>query len=269
MDCTLSATEATFHLHQRVVGIYRLDDPCKPHFRSLRTPLGHETVVVSPGDHPHHKGLMYALRCDDLNFWEEQSDDGPIGVQESLAVTAVPGGLRQELLWRAASGGLETYRETRTLTATPRADGAALVWEWHTRRKALRDHCLSQSPWALQLPDGRRINYHGLGLRPPWMWRFPGAWAGAVEMDGVKVDPLEACGTNGPRMGLWGLIDGQPARTRAAVTIEQSQTFTWFVLKGDFPFLAVGPSNASAVPVARGDNVEEHYRITVEDRPGT
>ena len=29
--------------------------------------------LAMPHDHPHHKGLMYALRTPHVNFWEERS----------------------------------------------------------------------------------------------------------------------------------------------------------------------------------------------------
>lgn len=69
---------------------YLLNDPFKPHFSSLKTPAGRETTLVSPGDHRHHKGLMYALRCEDLNFWEEHPGDGHCGVQEPRSTDPLP-----------------------------------------------------------------------------------------------------------------------------------------------------------------------------------
>ena len=258
-----------FRQGDRLAGEYRLDDPFKPHFRRLLTPAGHDTVLAAPADHPHHKGLMYALRCADLNFWEEHGERGTIGRQEVIATTLAESGFSQTLLWRAVEGGGETYRETRTITGSRRDDAQAFVWQWQTRREALRDHRLILSEWALAHPDGRRINYHGLGLRLPWMWRFPGSWAGGVELDGRPTAPLEACGARASSVGFWGLIDGAPRGTRAAVTVRQDHGFGWFVMKEDFPYLAVGPTIAAPLEVRAGDRFEENYEIMIEDRPGS
>jgi hypothetical protein len=259
----------TFFCDGRAVGEYVLNDPYKPHFRSLRTPAGHETTLVSPGDHRHHKGLMYALRCEDLNFWEEIPRE-ECGVQTILdtKLMADGSGIVQDLLWTDMDGGKETYREERRISATHEAASSAFVYTWHTRRTALRDHRLVKSPWSMKMPDGRRINYHGLGFRPPWMWCFPLDEFGAVEVNGTPCDPMEACGQTAEAVGFWGLIDGQWERTKAAVTLGQpaGQGFTWFVLKKDFPYLSVGPSNAEELDISAGEVFEEHYTVRVEDR---
>ena len=257
-------------LGERTVAEYVLDDAFKPHFQSLRTPSGHETVLVSPGDHRHHKGMMYALRCEDLNFWEETTGDGG-GVQRAISTAATPGGdgLQQELRWSRADGALETYRETRVIRARHDPARRAIVFSWSTRRQALRDHRLIKSEWSLPLADGRRINYHGLGVRLPWMWRFPNPAFGGVEENGEAVDPAEACGGTARSVGFWGLVDGQWERTVAALTVHQpqDQAFTWFVLRGDFPYLSLGPTNSDELEVRRGQIHQEQFQIVVEDRP--
>ncbi len=272
MDISIQETVVHFIHEGRIVGEYVLDDRFKPHFRSLKTPSGHETTLVSPGDHRHHKGLMYGLRCGDLNFWEE-TPGRQCGIQSILKTGPAPDrdGIQQDLLWRDDQGGLETYREQRQILARHDAAKSAIVYRWRTCRESLRDHTLVKSPWSLELPDGRKINYHGLGIRLPWMWRFPGGRFCGVEADGAPVDPLDACGTSGPSIGFWGQVDGQWERTVASVTIRQEagQGFCWFVLKGDFPYLALGPSNAEGFAVKAGQLFRETYHVEVADRdPG-
>ncbi len=269
MDIAVHTDRVAFRHDGKPFAEYILNDRFKPHFRSLRTPAGHETTLVSPGDHRHHKGLMYALRCEDLNFWEERPGDGQCGVQEVCSTDLLPerDGIFQEILWKEESGALETYRETRTIRVRRLTDASAFVLSWHTSREALRDHRLIKSPASIDLPDGRRINYHGLGIRLPWMWRFPSRRSGGVEVNRAPADPLDARGTTAPSVGFWGLIDGQWKRTVASVTITQQQTFTWFVLKRDFPYLSIGPSNIEEFTVGKGDVSEESYSIEIADRP--
>lgn len=264
MDTTITRSQVEFRAGDKLAGIYRVDDPFKPHFKVLNTPAGHNTVCVSPGDHRHHKGLMFALRSSDLNFWEENPDTEECGIEEVLTTEAIECGMKQELLWRGEKGDLHTYLESREITGV--LEGAAFKWTWKSKRTALRDHLLIKSEWSMEVPDGRRINYHGLGIRLPWMWCFGGPQAGQVEVDGKPADPLEAAGCHAKSVGFKGLIDGQWKRTEAAVTITQSKDYTWYVLRDGFPYLSVGPSNLSEVDVKKGETFEETYRITVEDR---
>ena len=270
---TQEGGRAIFHLGGTVAGEYVLDDPFKPFFRTLKTPAGHNTVVVSPGDHRHHKGLMYGLRCADLNFWEEAPGSGHCGVhcgvQEILATETMEDGIRQELFWREEHGRLETYRETRAISC--RREGDAFVWTWKTRRKALRNHRLVKSEWSLEIADDRKINYHGLGIRLPWVWAHGGddtRSCNGVDIAGDASTPSKACGTSGPEVTWWGLIDGHWCPPKAFVHMSQppEQAFTWFVLKGDFPYLAVGPTNGEEREVGKGEVFEESYTIRVGDR---
>jgi len=248
-------------------GRYVLDDPFKPHIHPLRTPEGHCVTDCMPADHRHHKGLMYALRCHDLNFWEEGSDSGTQKQQSISALEDARGtGVVQELLWQACNGGLETYLETREIVCRYDEEKRGFHWTWHSRRTALREHRLIKSPWSFHLDDGRTINYHGLGIRLPWVWAFSGDTFSGVEIGGQACDWKQACGTSGPEVAWWGLIDGQWNPPTAAVTIRQEQQGAWFVLKTDFAYLSVGPSNAEEVQIPEGRIFDETYHVLVQDR---
>ena len=226
MNVEISNREVLFQKGGCLAGRYVLDDPFKPHFAILNTTAGHNVTLVSPADHRHHKGLMYALRCADLNFWEEDPDGGTCGVQEVLDTHPIVNGIRQTLLWRALEGDRPTYRESREITCTLAADGGGYHWLWRTRREALRNHRLIKSEWSMALPDGRKINYHGLGLRLPWMWAFNNDAFCGIEIAGEQTPALAASGQNGSAVTWWGRIDGQWNPTAASVTIRQAQDFT-------------------------------------------
>jgi hypothetical protein len=247
-------------------GRYALDDPFKPHLAELLTPAGHNLTLVSPADHRHHKGVMYALRCADLNFWEEDPGSGSCGVREIISTEVIGDGVRQQLLWRGHGGGLETYRETRTITCRLTPDGCGHQWTWQTRRRSLRPHRLIQSPWSTALADGRRINYHGLGFRLPWVWSMLHPAPGGFLADGKARAPEEACGSECREVSWCGPIDGHWNVPHAALTAGQERRFTWFVLRTPFPYLAIGPSNAAGFDVAGGVDFEESYTFTAADR---
>jgi len=266
MNVEISDHAILFGESGRWAGRYVLDDRFKPHFSMLSTPEGHNVAMVSPADHRHHKGLMYALRCADLNFWEEDPGTGECGVQQVLSTSAVADGFAQDLLWREEGGGMATYREIRTITCRAESGGRAFEWRWHTQRESLRDHRLVKSPWSAALPDGRTVNYHGLGLRMPWAWAYPNENTSGTEVDSQPVDAAGVIGSTGPAVTMWGLMDGQWSPAKCAVTIRQSGRNTWFLLKQSFAYLSVGPSNAEEINVRTGDCFDETYTITVADR---
>ncbi len=266
VSAQISENAAVFAAGDKVAGHYVLDDPYKPYMHPLRTPAGHPVTVAMPGDHRHHKGLMYALKCEDVNFWEEEPGTGHCGMQEIRSTANAEGGIVQEILWREEGGGLQTYNEQRRITCELSEDSKRFEWTWSTRRESLRDHKLVKSPWSLADGSGRKINYHGLGIRLPWMWRFGNDNFNGVEQDGEPVKAEEAHGTTGSQIGWWGLIDGYWSPPKAAVTLRQEHGFGWFVLKGDFAYIAAGPSNLEEIEIRAGDVFEEIYHLTVEDR---
>ncbi len=266
MTHTLTETHIEFRGPEgQIAGVYVLNDLFKPHFRELYTPAGHPVTMVSPIDHRHHKGLMYALKTTDVNFWEEDPGSGHCGVQDIQSTTGTEGGFRQEILWREEMGGLHTYQETRSITCRPLE--TAYEWTWHTRRTALRDHELDVSFWLLELEDGRNINYHGLGIRLPWAWCWGGKNMGTVECDGQPVTYQEAAGTTAKSVGFSNKVDGHWTPPVASVTIEQNSDFGWFAFRERFPYLSVGPTILGGFTVSEGETFDETYRILVADRP--
>jgi hypothetical protein len=267
VNIELSRSCAVFTVDGRRAGRYVLDDPFKPHLAELLTPAGHNLTVVSPADHRHHKGVMFALRCGDLNFWEEEPGSGACGVQEVLSTELSADGLMQELLWREHGGGLETYRETRTLSCRPAPGGGGFEWTWHSHRTALRAHRLVMSPWSVARPDGTRVNYHGLGVRLPWSWGYPHPGVAGLRTPGGDAAAEDMMGTTVPEVTMWGKMDGHWEGAAGALTLRQEMGFPWFVLRCPFPYLAAGPTNLAGIDVATGRVFDESYCMTASDLP--
>lgn len=271
MNLCLETDAAFFVAGGAVAGRYVLDDPFKPYLHPLRTPDGHVVTDCMPGDHRHHKGLMYGLRCADLNFWEEPLGTDEAGVQTQIAIEplsagAGAAGLRQRLRWQHESGGRATYDEIREISCRHDRERRAFVWTWSSRRVALRAHRLIKSEWSLGLEDGRAINYHGLGIRLPWMWAFHDERFNGAERAGSSRPWKGLNGETGPEVGFWGRIDGYWSPPEAAVTMRQEQGFGWFVLKGDFAYLATGPTCLDELEVTAGQTFDETYEVVVQDR---
>lgn len=180
----------------------------KPYVRELCTPDGVNVLRDSPADHLHHHALMYAVRVDGVNFWEEAPGSGvekPVAVLES-AVKPGPDGrpkaiFRQRIHWVAEADASRTDTEpvalliedrTLTVTVAPQAREVALRWQGAFRPGPGRERVtLTGSNYnglgarfrqdldshAVHLVDGQRIDHKG---RPNVV--TPGSWA-AVQFD--------------------------------------------------------------------------------------
>lgn len=262
----------------RTIATWHGDDPFKPYLDPLRTPAGLSVSLALPHDHKHHKGLMYALRSADLNFWEERVTDDreQVGHQHhegyrNLLEDGETIGFTQDLLWADEHRQHALFREERTVRCY-RSSEAAYTWTWKTRLEALRDATLRQSQWSAALDDGRTINYHGLGLRLPRPWGCTGNLA--VLLDGQPVanprQPLTpAMGASSRTVTYEGAYDGQWPFPRASVTMTQRHEprDTLFLLTQPFAFMALGPTNHAPRDIQVGDLISGDYEVVVADLP--
>lgn len=261
-----------------VAGRYNQTDAFKPHLHPLRSPRGHVISLVSPHDHKHHKGLMYALRVPDLNFWEETSTlpGEVVGRQRHIAFADVCAsgdevGFTETLSWEPAQGGSAVFTETRRISC--RREGEAFVWTWQATLLVQRATRLVQSQWSFKKADGQRINYHGLGLR--FRRDFGGGTRNnALQLDSGPVrwnrnaspfDVTTAMGATPRTVTFIGSIDGSWPVAQVAVSLAQQQENGLFIMEVPFAFLALGPSNLGEVPLQAGDTLHEHYTVTVAD----
>jgi hypothetical protein len=270
MHAEVTSSAVRFSDGSSEAGIYRLDDPFKPYLHPLRTPAGHTVTVASPADHRHHKGLMFALRCADLNFWEENPGSGICGlqrIQETLLVESEgSAAIRQFLRWEREDGALPTYEESRTISVEPGPDRSSYHWAITSERLSLRDHTLIMSEWSLEKTDGTKVNYHGLGIRLPWPWCVP--YCRTLTVDGEVQKDFSAASGGTPRsVSMEGLLDGawSPPRVQVKLSQPASQPCQLFALDAPFPYLSLGPCNLSPLEVSKGQTFTERYEIIVSD----
>lgn len=264
---------ADFGCGGRVIGRYEYRDAFKPYLHPLHTPDGHVVTLAMPHDHKHHKGVMYALGTAVVNYWEE-SPTRPgehIGVQrhESFSAVTTSGlevGFRETLRW-SAPGEEPDFHEVRGIYCRRLEDGRAFEWRWESRLTVARALRLVQSPWSRALPDGRRISYHGLGVR--FRREFGVGGTSLLEVDGRQIRFDEAVGVRPTTVRLTGCLDGfHPARRTYLQITQQSQPpNALFPLETPFAFLAVGPSNESEVDLGPGASIDERYLLQVGDSP--
>jgi hypothetical protein len=133
----------------------------KPYVKELRTLRGANLLLDAPADHLHHHGLMYAIRIDGTNFWEEAKDAGRQEHRRMLEVRSDDTSARfRELLdWRSAGSDRPILTEERELilTVDEPADEVALRWRGR--------FTVGTAPVKLH-----GSAYNGLGLRLPPSW---------------------------------------------------------------------------------------------------
>jgi hypothetical protein len=144
----------------------------KPYVRELYTLKGDNILLDAPPDHLHHHGLMYAIRVNGVNFWEERDQPGfekPVRLEQletSRSSTGLPkASFVQMIHWVANtdaappdSGALALLVERRTITLTIDETRGEVALDWHAEFEvgAGADHVTLSG-----------ANYHGLGLRLP------------------------------------------------------------------------------------------------------
>lgn len=136
----------------------------KPYVREF-APLGGPNILRdAPFDHLHHHALMYAIKVNGLNFWEEVSGNGVQRVVETKVSTAGEAAVLQQVIhWVApqeafvpdtAPHALLVERRTLMLRADRVSKELALEWK--------ADFEVGGKTNQIELGGN---SYHGLGMR--------------------------------------------------------------------------------------------------------
>lgn len=131
--------------------------PYKPYVQELYTPNGINILRDSPADHKHHHGLMFAVKVDGANFWEEQTAPGTqrhIGGKDDPPLHFE--GFKETLQWIRPNDSGVVLEESRTIVAHSIDGEAVSLVTW---RSSL--HGLDGKP----APTYTGTNYNGLGMR--------------------------------------------------------------------------------------------------------
>lgn len=155
---------------QKVMTYVFSQHPFKPYVKELATPKGWNVIRDGPLDHLHHHALMYAIKVNATNFWEETPG---CGVQKNIRVLRQEAGVDAQgrpqavfshlIHWVAPQNAFQPdttatalLYETRTLTLTvdTAADETALDWR-------------SEFTVGSGTPEAvlTGANYHGMGVR--------------------------------------------------------------------------------------------------------
>lgn len=136
--------------------------PFKPCLKRLFSPGGAQILRDSPKDHKHHHALMFAVRVNGVNFWEEAAGAGKEAPREGHSErsgTLFGGGwsgCSQEIDWMDANGK-KLLAETRTVgVVAQHGPKPATVVTWTSELSP------PQGPASVTLGGH---HYYGLGMR--------------------------------------------------------------------------------------------------------
>lgn len=187
----------------------------KPYVRSLVTLDGVDLLRDAPADHLHHHGLMYAVKVNDINFWEEAPNAGHQVPQADFVrdFKRNPDGhavaqFSQMLHWVTATNAavpdttpVALLIEKRTIALTVLAQSEQLLLDWRS------DFGLGPQTPQVKLTG---TTYHGLGMR------FRAEFDGVASRRNSEDHPY-------PQEGVQGVL---PARWMAVSHVVAGRPYT-------------------------------------------
>ncbi len=245
----------------------------KPYVRAWSTLHGENVLRDAPPDHLHHHGLMYGVRINGINFWEENSRPG---VQRHVALLNRDNG--QE------GRGRPWARFTELIhwlspddRARPDSARAALLVEQRSL-SLLVDEARGEVwlGWHAEFVVGPGTNrvtlagtdYNGLGLR------LPAAWDRVARHRNSEGAPYSTAGRRDVVPARWAAVAG-PAPSGAGtaqVTLGarpngQAGTNTFFSMVEPFTYLAVTQGlDRAPLEYRSGDRFQLDYFLLATDR---
>jgi hypothetical protein len=163
MRITVDQDMLSVHADKHLLLRYRYDKSAsKPYVRQLFSPAGVNILRDAPADHLHHHGLMFAVKVDGVNFWEEHQACGR-QVHKSFADVRVydrndrpRASFTEHVDWISPGSHGLLLSEVRTIDITQlkKTDVTILTWE---------SQVVPPSGKESATLTGR--HYHGLGMR--------------------------------------------------------------------------------------------------------
>ncbi len=231
----------------------------KPYVIKLTTPSGVNILRDLPIDHLHHHALMFAIKVDDVNFWEEYNPKD-FGRQETETISQAAAGTdgRQEqtlsssLNWSNGIGKI-LVTEQRTISAKTEADATVLDWRS-----------------VLTPPPGKESSrlggndYHGLGMRFVESMDKDGKFFAAADA-GKPEGRLTSCRW----MAYTAKVDGKPVTVAIFDTKDNPRPMLAFSMGGDgkgFAYLSA-TTNLHREPITLTSEkpITFHYKIVLWD----
>ncbi len=245
----------------------------KPYVRAWFTLGGENVLRDAPPDHLHHHGLMYAVRVNDINFWEENSRPG---VQRHVAVVkrqsgrdvrGRPQAVFTELIhWlgpddreRTDSAAVALLVEHRTLALSVDEVRGEVVLGWHA------EFAVGPRTNRVTLAG---TDYNGLGLR------LPAAWDRVARHRNSEGAPYPTGGRRDVFPARWAAVSGPLSAGGGTAQVMlgarpsgHAGTNTFFSMLEPFSYLAVTQGlDRTPLEFRAGDRFQLDYFLLAADR---
>lgn len=245
----------------------------KPYVRELYTLSGENVLRDSPPDHLHHHGLMYAIRINGVNFWEEK--DAP-GVEKPVKLLAHSVGksanglpqakFTQLIYWLASTNrnvansyAVSLLFEERTLTLTVDEKAGEVALQWDA---------------AFEVGPGGKVklhgtDYNGLGLRPPQSFDHVAVFQNSEKSPYLYAGPNKR--DNIP--ALWTSVTGQMPKGEITLALfgkpaNPGGNPVFYTMLEPFAYLSATQGlDKKPVEYSPGDKFHLSYLLTVYSEP--
>ncbi|MHC4623491.1 MAG: DUF6807 domain-containing protein [Planctomycetota bacterium] len=163
MRITVDRDMLSIQTDKRLLLRYRYEESAsKPYVQQLFSPAGVDILRDAPADHLHHHGLMFAVKVDGVNFWEERQACGR-QVHKSFSEVRVDehnglprASFTEHVDWISPGTHGLLLGEVRTIEITQlkNPDVTILTWKSHLVPPSGKDSATLTGS-----------HYHGLGMR--------------------------------------------------------------------------------------------------------
>lgn len=223
--------------------------PFKPYADVVATPDGRNVVREAPADHKHHHGLMFAIKVNGVNFWEETQG---CGYQRHGGFSRQTDQLLEERVdWEGPDGGtLMTETRRLELLSADGQDCTLLSW-----------HALLQAPASAAATLGGN-HYHGLGMRfvasmdKEARFIHPSGAEGESVRGTERLTPGGWCAVTGP-------VEGKPVTV--AMFCEHPKTL-WFTMNAPFAYMSATLNlHREPLTIPAGQSMALRFGVAVWD----
>ncbi|MCP4639856.1 MAG: hypothetical protein GY851_05460 [bacterium] len=208
---------------------YRTGDvPYKPYADVLRTPSGVNILRDAPHDHLHHHALMFAVKVNDVNFWEErdapgrQIHRGELKTGRIVEIGAGCAWFERAVDWLAPDDSV-LLREHRRIEVHE-TTGVSLV-TWSSTFTAPKPATLTGA------------HYHGFGMRFVESMDKDGAFVLPEGAEGELVRGTEYL-TPAPWCAYAAKVDGKPVTVAMFDDPDNPRPVLWFTMTAPFAYLS-------------------------------
>lgn len=237
----------------------------KPYVKELYTLSGQNALRDAPADHLHHHGLMYAIRVNGINFWEEVGDPGH---QLSGKIVFQPAG--------RSTAGLPQAAFTHVIHWVSHADAsaddpAAVAWLTETRTITVTVNEPSDEvsvDWKGEFQVGASpvkltgSFYNGLGLRPPQSFDHVAYHQNSEDLPYSVQQERDVTAANWS--AVTGVVQGKAATIALFKTPSNKGETRFFTMLNPFAYLSV-TQNLDQEPLsyAAHDRFAVRYLVTL------